>query len=495
MKYGTGFIRRRLMIASIRNKRNHGIVIFEDSIKALANFIVPFLLTLIPAFRSGEFSGSLITIIIFIIFFGLGIIYSILEWVFKTYSIEDGVFKVRHGVFVKKNREIPIAKINTIHEMQTLSQRLFKACTLKLDTGSSLLKEAEVKLVVSLEDMAMIRKILSTAHEIMPDPCEIRVKPESFIVYQAHPVSLIKMGLTSNAIFAGLALILSILQFVPEFFEDRMDELIGQAEDYLTGTAIKITMEILLFLILVFIVYSIFSLLIAAVTSLVRYHDFKVFKEDSNVVIQYGLVKKNSYSIAESKIHALYIKQTFIRQILGYASVQIESVGYGNEKGEEALLIPLTRISDVHSLLMEILSDYRVPGPLVAAPKRSVLRFLAGTIAAPLLLIIPITLLYPYGFISLFMVPFFLLSGILQYRNTGVLHSHGKLFMGYGGFTRYYAQVKCGGIQAIIKKATPFQKVAKLFTLIISIHGTVFGKLLAVKHLDDAMFPELRDMV
>jgi uncharacterized membrane protein YdbT with pleckstrin-like domain len=67
--------------------------------------------------------------------------------------------------------------------------------------------------------------------------------------------------------------------------------------------------------------------------------------------------------------------------------------------------------------------------------------------------------------------------------------------MGYGGFTRCFVHVKQHGIQAVIKKATPFQRAAKLFTLNISIQGTVFGKVIAVKHLDEQMSSELSDLV
>ncbi len=92
-------------------------------------------------------------------------------------------------------------------------------------------------------------------------------------------------------------------------------------------------------------------------------------------------------------------------------------------------------------------------------------------------------------------VPIFFASGFLQYKNSGIAWNEKALFMGYGGFTRVFAQVKRKGIQAVIKKATPFQRAAGLFTLNISIQGTVFGKVLAVKHLDEALFEDTRKLV
>ncbi len=477
----------------IHNKRSHGIVIFEDTIKGATNFIIPFIIAFLPALRSGKLGGVIVTLAIFMAFFGLNIIYSIAAWFFKTYSIENEVFTLRYGVFVKKSREIPIQKIITFHEMQTLTQRLFKAWTIKLDTGSSMLNQTEVTLVAAQEDLPIIRTLLKPIQNIDGEEATNNNKPSSEVVYRSRTSSLIKMGLTSNALFAGLALILSLFQFFSDFIDN--DQLLKYAENTIKSFALKVTLGLFLFVFLALIIYSIVSLLVAAATTLIKYHDFKILKDKDTLVIQYGLLKRNSFSIAERKIHAIYLKQSFLRQILGLATVHIESIGYGNEKGEEALLIPLIKLTEVHSQLSCILSDYRMPAPHERVPKRSLRRFILSALILPLLLIIPISIIYPLGFLSLLFVPFFLVSGVLQYKNSGIAWNDKFLYMGYGGFTRVFAQVKRKGIQSVIKKATPFQRAAGLFTLNISIQGTIFGKVLAVKHLDEALFEDTRKLV
>lgn len=482
------------MMDNIKNKKNHGIVIFEDSIKALSTFILPFLIGVLPAIRSGKLGGIIVAIVIFSASAGLSIIYSVAEWALKKYSIENGVFTLKYGVFVKKNREIPVNKIITIHEMQTLSQRIFRVWTLKLDTGSSSLKDTEVKIVVSQQDLDFIRGLLKRCSNVNTDEEEEKTN-NTILLYKAQPKSLIKMGLTSNAILAGFALMFSMFQFLSDFFKDKIDELLGIASDYIKTSAYRITIEQILLLLLIMIVYFVFSSVAGAIASLVKYHDFKVFREENRLTIQYGLLKRNSFTVSEDRINAVYVKQIFLRQITGLASIHIESIGYGNEKGEEAILVPLVKLNEANKVLMNIFADFKTPVKNEQVPKRSLRKFIIGVVIFPLLLIIPLSIFYPYGFFSFILLPFFLLSGILQYKNSGISWDNKTLFMNFGGYTRIFAQIKRKGIQAVIKKATPFQKAARLFSLDISIHGTVFGKSLAVKHLDDCLSDGVEDLV
>ncbi|MCX7774269.1 MAG: PH domain-containing protein, partial [Clostridia bacterium] len=365
------------MNTRFKHRRSHGIVIFEDSIKGLMNFIIPFAITLLPAFKSGKLGNILVAAGVFLIFFGIETVYSLLAWYFKTYSVENGIFRLEYGVFIKKNREIPIQKIVTLQEMQTLTQRVFKAWTIKLDTGSSQLKETEAKLVVSETDLSSLRHLLNP-HIQTPsdDALEDTTEPKSDIVYEAKPSSLVKLGLTSNAIFAGFAVILSLFQFLSDFFDKQIQHLLGEAQNLIERSAIKMTLQLLVTLLFILLIYSVLSLGTAVLSSLIKYHGFKVLKDKDSLTIQYGLLKRNSFTLLQSKINAVYMRQGILRQWFSLVSVHIESVGYGNEKGEEALLIPLIPLHDTPSVLSHILENYTWADKRTPVPKRSLRKFI-----------------------------------------------------------------------------------------------------------------------
>lgn len=54
--------------------------------------------------------------------------------------------------------------------------------------------------------------------------------------------------------------------------------------------------------------------------------------------ISYGLINEKNYSFDKKKIKGIHIKQNLLMQFFNISTIEIENIGYGDEKGEKAIL-------------------------------------------------------------------------------------------------------------------------------------------------------------
>ena len=92
----------------------------------------------------------------------------------------------------------------------------------------------------------------------------------------------------------------------------------------------------------------------AVIKTFVKLMDFRVVREPSQLLIDYGLLQKLSFRLPIEKVNAVIINQNFIRQLCGLCSVEVTVIGYGDEQKEVALLIPLCKRSEAEDRIAHL---------------------------------------------------------------------------------------------------------------------------------------------
>jgi putative membrane protein len=416
--------------------------------------------------------GALFLILLFFAF---------LSWKNTVYYIENGVLFYQKGVLSKSKQGIPTVKITTIHENQELIERIFRLSTFKVDAGSAT-QGNEIKLTISKTEAKVLREMLGKVTG------DLKTNEPSKTEYHVSNKELVLYAVTSNSLFAGLLFVLAAWQlieevpFVNRFIEESAEEWIRQYLDTtIKGLSLSVVITAVLFLILA---YLMFSFLVSILFTLIKYYDFTVSRHDQTIEIRYGLLEKKRYNLQADKITALYLKYGLIGQFFKISAVKIESIGYGDEKGETALLYPLLRDEKRAEILGALLPEYLLSDIKYKPPQRALKSFLLIYTTAPFIIALALSLFVPYGAFSWIAVPLFCMSGFANYKKTGISRISDQFTLTGGVLGKWTATVQSRHIQSITTKQSFLQKRNGLIHLEYSYQSNHFGKHLEVKFLD-----------
>lgn len=482
-------------------KRNHLLTVIDDFIFRLIKVIIPLFILFAGRLKEKDnIWGGLIAwafLSAIILFMALA---SLLKWYKNVYYINDKFIVFRSGVFVVQRREIPFNKIQTINISQNIIQRVFNLAEMKIDTGNSSINKSEISIKTKKVDAEQIRSIIldsKNKDEAAGKSVEV---PEGKIQGSSNDASgsehyavtskdLLIAGLTSNAVLTGFAFLASIVGLFNDYMSSVIEGSLDNLERYI-GAVDFSTMPLsrmIMFIGILILIFLLFSFILSLLGTYIKYFGFTVKRENKNITISYGLLDKKSYIIPIAKIKAVYMRQNLLRQVMGLYAIHVESIGYGNEKGEEALLFPIAGAGRKREIIFELLPEYLFDEELTRVDKSTLRRFVISSAMVPLLLCIILTVSFSFGWLSFLLLPVFVLKGFLEYRNTAIGVHNRLLCMNNGAFTKSTSLMTISDIQSTTDRSNFMQRRRGLFHFMISIQSNVFGRTITVRYLDAAL--------
>ncbi|MBC7958811.1 MAG: PH domain-containing protein, partial [Vallitaleaceae bacterium] len=238
---------------------------------------------------------------------------------------------------------------------------------------------------------------------------------------------------------------------------------------------------------ILFMIYLVFSFAISIISALIKYYGFTARREQNTLVISYGLLEKKKFTMPVGKIKAVYNRYGFIGQIFGLSAFHIESIGYGDERGEIAILYPLLSEKKKHSLMAVLIPEFEFTGIIVSAPKRALSSYLLVNTLLPLIIGIVLTIAVDYGYAFFGLLPLFLLHGFLSYRNNGILLDRKNIVLRKGAFTKQIVVLPTESVQSTTQAQNFLQKRKNLFNLSFTYQSNTRGKQVGIKYMDTSI--------
>ncbi|PRR82623.1 PH domain-containing protein [Clostridium vincentii] len=482
--------------------RNNFIMIIDKTLSSFLKSILP--LAIMFFSKNLQSINVFQKLLIMLGIFLLIVIYQVIKWYKNLYCIHDNVIMIKEGIIFIKRKEIPFNKIQTVDISQGIKHRIFGLAQVKVDTGNSSLKKEELSfLLKKIEAENLKENIFNTNNRntqtLSSD--EVKVENEESYKTDKHIVQakefkvstreLILSAITSNAVFTGVLFLASAFPFIDDYLKDFLDNTFSKASFFIENINFDEMSvgSIVLWIILILVICIVVSLIIAIITTIIKFHGFSVKRENDNLIINYGLLEKKNYIMPIKKISAIYLKQNIIKQMFKFRAIHIETVGYGNEKGESSILYPLTIGSKYSELIQGLLPEYKFDEMMTKVPKRALGRFLSMKFIVTFIISIVLTINFKYGYICFLSVPFFTLLGYLQYKNSAIGKSSDLLCISNNSFTKVTSIIPINKIQSIVTENNYFQKRKMLFNLEVSIQGNNLGTAIKIKNLS----LELRD--
>jgi putative membrane protein len=238
------------------------------------------------------------------------------------------------------------------------------------------------------------------------------------------------------------------------------------------------------------IISMIFFFLIAAwllsfVSTLLSYGDFALEIKPEEMVISRGIFEKKRITVPYNRIQAVHIYEGIIRQPLGYASVHIESAGYGDDKGTGSIvLFPLMKRDELLSFLDEILPDYQKLHDGVRPPSRSARRYMIRSSVAIMVITAALYWILDLNNWVWILPALSVYWGWLRYRDAASALSENVLVIRSRGLAKNTAFIQRKRIQDVTISQSWIQQFRKLCTITVHVASGDQGRSFTVRDLE-----------
>lgn len=407
------------------------------------------------------------------------------------YRIENNELITQEGLIEKRQRHIPLERIQEISIEQGLLHRILGVVDAKIETGSGSGAEASLSVLSraeadKLRQMVFAHAAAIRAGKTLPDDAAtndaIFVEPETVVIRRLAVSELVVAGLTSNHLLSALALAGAIWNFADDLLPDaiyaRTGKLISREAKHLADQGIEwalaVTVAGILAVALIGIIFSV-------VGSIVLFFGFTFSRRGDDLQRRYGLLTRRSSSLPRRRIQVLEIEEKALRRLFGWATLRADTSGRGREdsddnKGRDVLL-PILPVRDVDELLPGIFPDVSfAETDWQRVSSRAVLRETVET--AVVCLVIAAALFFWSGswwaLLPLVLVPLAYWLFGFSYRQLGYALSNAYLRTRRGWLGRSTHIVPIHKIQAIEVRQTPFDRWWGMATLTVDTAGQAF---------------------
>ncbi|MEX0773188.1 MAG: PH domain-containing protein [Balneolales bacterium] len=453
-------------------KRQHPVAAISIVIDILKEYLVPFVVIVILGGRTDDAQTYyLMGAVVLIISLLIG---GVLSWLRYTYRIEDGELKIEYGVLVRKRHFVRRDRIQVIDISSGLIQRLFGLVSVEVRTAGQSTSEATIS-AVTRDEAEHIKSLMSNK-----DYDEVKTEGP---VSELH---LNKMDLLIAASTAGsFGVALSIIGTITS----QMNQFITETDiyNYLEGLDIPGTS----FVIMIILAMIAIAWLLSLVGTIVKYSGFSLARRKDELIITRGLFEKKQLTIPYHRIQAVRVVEGILRQPFGYASVYVDSAGYGDEAGTSTILFPLIKKDRLKDFIQNNIPDYYIDLPSVSSPPRSIRRYLVRAMVPALAMVILISLIFTYGYISVLLLPLAAWLGMKRYRDAGAGFVNNIFILRFRSLARTTAIIKKKFVQAADTRSSYFQRRKELLSFMITVASGKTGATFSVKELDQKTGNEL----
>lgn len=443
-----------------------------DIIKA--NFIT--ILILIFVGSSGN-EGNLTLYMIFGTFVAL-LAWGVISWFRFEFRVDDGELKIEQGVIVRKKLYLSSDRIQVIDITAGVVQRLFGLVAVEVKTAGSTSKEAKIN-AITREKAEQLKELLRK--EPSADEAEdTTVEEENFEhkTYSLDTRDLLIAATTSGRMGVALSIVGAAFSQIDQIISD--EQMVQFLETHMPrSTSASI---VVMSIIAVVGIAWLFSF----VSTLITYYDFSVEVRKKDLLISRGLFERKQLTVPFNRIQAVQIKEGLLRQPFGYASLVIESAGYGEAEGNSNTLFPLIPKHRMHQFINEVIPEYHVEiDNGVSIGTTGLRRYLLRMVWISLVIILLIWSLVPYGVYSWFILIPMLLLGYQQYRDAKVESGNQTLIMSFRVLSKTTAIIKKYRVQATQVMQNPFQSRLNLANLIVHVASGNQGRSFTVRELTE----------
>jgi putative membrane protein len=390
-------------------------------------------------------------------------LYQLVYWERFEYTLTGDSFDIQSGVLSRREREIPLRRVQNVDLQRNVIQRALGLTEVRLETAGGSGTEARLRFVTEAE-ADRLRGEISRRKRSETDTDESAPVSEAETLFTITPRELLVLGVVSIDLRL-LSLVTALLPIIVPSMSSRF----GAGTDPVIAFAVGAPIAAAVIVISV--------ALISGLYSVANYWGFELRRGDEELLYDRGLFQRFSGTIPLSKVQVISLSENVLARRLGYGSLSVETAGYApaDSSGSQSA-VPIAERDRVASLARKIESFETLA--FNRPPKRARTRYIFRyTLLALSLIAVAYTVNRFTGFsfawylslLTLLLAP---LGAHLKWVNLGyaVLENH---FVAQSGFwTRQTQIVPYYRVQTVIESANVLQRRRHLATVVVDTAGS-----------------------
>ncbi|MEX0894743.1 MAG: PH domain-containing protein [Balneolaceae bacterium] len=430
----------------------------------------------------------------FVGFFLFLLVAGTVGWWRFVYRMDEGELQIKQGVFVRKSLYLTRDRVQVIDVTAGIIQRMFGLVSVEIKTAGSTSREASLSAVTESEAERITTLLrngekrggadLSDDFQVSAGEGHGQEPTPSERTYRLPGKELVIAASTSGSFGIALSIIATVFsQVEPLISESRIYEwLIAYLPSETDG----------FFILTILTVFVVFAWLMSFFGTLFKYGDFSLTLNQNEMIVRRGIFEKKSITVPFNRIQALRIVEGVMRQPFGYASLHVESAGYGDQReGGSVVIYPLIKREEIELFLEENLPDY--PGELSAykPAARSVTRYIVrSTLVLALIIAGVYWVLDASHWIWLCVLPG-VIWGWLRHKDAAIGADPERLIVRSRILARTTAVIRKNRAQDVSLRASWIQQFRNFANLEVSVASGDQGRSFTIRELEVSTAEEL----
>lgn len=460
-----------------RTRRLHPLTFLQRFIVSLPGVV----LLLLPLLQGGTRDAWLS--IGFAIFYGfIAIPLMFLQYFRFRYTITPREIIIQSGVLTRRNRSIPVERVQNIEIIQTLLPRLFGAAKVKIETAGSGKTEGVLELV-SIQEAQEIRRLIRAYQRAAPTPVGAPAGPPGAAeiaehVHEAdtgeHEELLLELPF-GRVLLSGvfrfsllyIALIFSGLQYVdndPDAVARWLER--GPLRPLADFAAASPWTAGILFL----TAAALLSWITGILVNINRYYNFRLSLETGKLHVRHGLLTVSERTIPLKRVQAVVLRSNPMMRHFGWWRLEVQTMGIDQEQQGYQVVAPFVQWDEAQVFAQHIRKfDFPSAFSPVSrlAIRRAFIRY--GLIVAAVAS--AVGYFWRPGLWLFALLPAAFWFALLHYRNHGYATEGAYLFVRRGVIRHYIWMIPAQRFQVFYNSASLFQRRLGLKTLFVDTAG------------------------
>ncbi|WP_071391233.1 PH domain-containing protein [Haloprofundus marisrubri] len=379
------------------------------------------------------------------------------------YELTADTFDIRSGVFSRRTREIPLARIQNVDIRRNVVQRFLDIAAVDFETAGGSETEAAIRFVSFSEAKRLQRDIGRRKRGDADD--DESATDETDLLFALSDRELALVGLLSFDLrVPGLV----------AFLASSSVPILSSAIPSLSGLTVLAVGGLLLAAAVL-----LFSWVVGITVAVLNYYGFRLSQTTDELRYERGLVQRYDGSIPFEKVQTLTVEDNPLKRRFGYATLVIETAGYapgqGGSYGSEAA-VPLARVDRVLGLARDIdaFGEFDFERPPKRIRRRYVGRYL---IALGVILVALYSVNYALGgsypwYAPAIVLPLLPIAAHYKWKHRGYWLDDRHIVTRNGFWTRQTRVVPYHRIQTVIDTQTIFQRRWRVATVTVDTAGS-----------------------
>jgi putative membrane protein len=403
--------------------------------------------------------------VVLAVLFGFGaLVYEGLRYRHYRYELTAETLNIDSGVLFRREREIPLGRVQNVDISRSILQRVLGIADVGIETAGGSSTEASLQYVSHTEATRLQEGIRTRKRDLDRSDGEqgtaegdaTTPDTETKVLFELDDESLILYSLLSFDPRV-LSVLFVVLPVVAPFFSPTIE---GRATAVLVVGGVG-----------VLVLLGLGIWLTSAFSRFVNYYGFSLTRVGEELRYERGLLQRYDGSIPEEKIQTVVIEENVFMRAFGYASLSIETAGYGPEAAEETdSAVPLAERDRLIELAREVEAfdalEFERPAP--QARRRYLARYALAITAI---------LAVAFG-VNLWMrpIPWYAIAGLYaliptaarkQWEHRGWALPEGYVATRNGFWQRRIHVVPDDRVQTVLDQRTIFQRRWGLGTVVV----------------------------